>query len=440
MQEYISKLLDRNEMRIVDREVNPKHELAAVVARSQKESALPILFKRVQGTEFPVVCNLYGSRSRLKEMVGAGERGFCEHWAETINDAMLLGDDYPTVVDMSGELQKGQLSDLPQIVWREKDAGPYITAGVAIAKDPETGVPNLAFSRAMMIDDKEMRCCIDVVQDLAKYHAKAAAMNKPLEMAWLIGVSPAVFMAACTSISLDQDELKIAAQLNGGALPMRHCQELDLLIPADTGIVIEARIRPDERRPEAPFGEFMGYYCKENRGYVADIAAVSWRPGSYFQGLLCGSRDDLTAIYATYATRVYRNLIGELPGIIDVACNTTLYCTIVKIDKQYEGHPQHVMLKVFATNPHYNFACMVVDSDIDINNLNDVWWAFLARGPVDKRTMLIDNIPGGYEYPEDNLHRGRIGIDATAPYGRLDEFRRTSTPGEDTLNLSDYFA
>ena len=72
MQEYISKLLDRNEMRIVDREVNPKHELAAVVARSQKESALPILFKRVQGTEFPVVCNLYGSRSRLKEMVGAG--------------------------------------------------------------------------------------------------------------------------------------------------------------------------------------------------------------------------------------------------------------------------------------------------------------------------------------------------------------------------------
>ena len=93
MQEYISKLLDRNEMRIVDREVNPKHELAAVVARSQKESALPILFKRVQGTEFPVVCNLYGSRSRLKEMVGAGDRGFCEHWAETINDAMLLGDD-----------------------------------------------------------------------------------------------------------------------------------------------------------------------------------------------------------------------------------------------------------------------------------------------------------------------------------------------------------
>jgi len=65
-------------------------------------------------------------------------------------------------------------------------------------------------------------------------------------------------------------------------------------------------------------------------------------------------------------------------------------CTVVKIDKQNEGHPQHVMFKVFATKPHYNFACMVVDKDVDIHDLNDVWWAFLARGPIDKRTMLID--------------------------------------------------
>ncbi len=63
---------------------------------------------------------------------------------------------------------------------------------------------------------------------------------------------------------------------------------------------------------------------------------------------------------------------------------------MVKIDKQYEGHAQHVMFKVFAIKPHYNFACMVVDKDVAIHDLNDVWWAFLARGPIDKRTMLID--------------------------------------------------
>jgi len=439
MQEYIAELLARDEMRIVDREVDPVHELAAVTAKSQKESDLPILFNRVRGSELPVVCNLYGSESRIRDMVGAGDRGFCQHWAQTVNDAMLLGDDYPQRVDLSDELETGKLSDLPQIVWRENDAGPYITAGVLIGKDPETGVLNLAFSRALMIDDNEIRCCIDSVQDFAKYQAKAEAMGEPLEVAWLIGVSPAVFMAACTSIPIDQDELKIAAQMSGGQLAMRACRELDLLVPADTGIVVEARIRPHERRPEGPFGEFNGYYCKENQGFVADIAAVHWRKGAYFQGLLCGSRDDLTAVHATFATRVYRNLVSELPGILDVACNTTLYCTVVKIDKQYEGHPQHVMLKVFAANPHYNLACMVVDKDVDIHDLNDVWWAFLARGPIDGRTMLIDNVPGGYEYGDDVLHRGRIGIDATAPHGRLAEFQRTRSRGEDTLNLDDYF-
>jgi len=93
---------------------------------------------------------------------------------------------------------------------------------------------------------------------------------------------------------------------------------------------------------------------------------------------------------------------------------------------------------VFATNPYYNFACMVVDTDIDIFDLNEVWWAYLTRGRVDQRTMLIDGIPGGYEFGPDNQHRGRIGIDATAPFGRLADFERTRTPGEDSVNLAEY--
>jgi F-type H+-transporting ATPase subunit a len=38
-----------------------------------------------------------------------------------------------------------------------------------------------------------------------------------------------------------------------------------------------------------------------------------------------------------------------MPGILDVACNPMFFCTVVQIDKTYEGQAQHVMLKVFAT-------------------------------------------------------------------------------------------
>ncbi len=440
MREYVSKLLARNEMRVIERPVDPRFELAAVVARSQKDSDLPLLFRDVKGSQFPVLSNLYGSNKRLKEIVGAGSGSFAQHWGKTIDAAMQLDGNYAHEVSVPTDQASGTLADLPHISWREKDAAPYITAGVVLAKDPDTGVPNLSFSRGMLVGTHEMRCCIDIVQDLGKYQAKAEALNKPLEVAWLIGASPAVFLAACTSVPINQDELKIAAQLGGGRIEMRASEHLSIQVPADTEIVIEARIRPNERRSEGPFGEFMGYYCEPNQGFVVDILGVNWRPDSTFHGLLTGSREDLTAVHATYATRAYRNLSAELPGIIDVTCHTTLHCTVVKIDKQFEGHAQQAILKVFATNPYYNFACMVVDTDIDIHDLNEVWWAFLTRGRIDKRTMLIDDIPGGYEYDSNNTHRGRIGIDATAPYGHLRDFERTTTPGEDSVNLADYLA
>ena len=439
MRSTISKLLSENKVRIVEREVDPKFELAAVVATSQKESDAPILFNNIKGSDFPVICNLYGSNDRLREMIAVKEGGFCQNWARTIKDAMYLDESYINVPEPE-QRQNGSLNDLPWITWREKDTGPYITSGVVMVKDPETGIANLSFSRGQIISGDEVRCCFDAVQDLAKYQAKAEAKNEALEIAWLIGAPPSVFLSACTTIGIDEDELKIAAQVSGGTIDMRECEEIDLLVPLETEIVVEARIRPHERRSEAPFGEFMGFYCEENQGYVADIVNVSWRENAYYHGLLCGSREDLTAVHACYATRAYQELTDSIPGVIDVSCNTTLHCTVVKINKQFEGHAQQVFLKVFATNPHYNYACMVVDEDVDIYDLNDVWWAYLNRGGIQERTMILSDIPAGYDYSQPTLQNGRIGIDATAPYGQLHKFERCNTPGESTIKMDEYLA
>ena len=61
MRDFVERLLRRGEMRVIEREVDPRHELAAVVKRSQAESDLPLLFRRVRGSTLPVVSNLYGS-------------------------------------------------------------------------------------------------------------------------------------------------------------------------------------------------------------------------------------------------------------------------------------------------------------------------------------------------------------------------------------------
>lgn len=440
MRRYLESLLNRHEMRVVARSVDPRFELAAVVARSQQDSSLPILFEHVQGSTLPVVSNIFGSSDRLCELIGAKPGQLCQRWAEIMKETERLSTGYTEPGADPSAPVLGRISDLPRITWREKDCGPYITAGVFLARDPDSGIANLSFCRTLMKSDAELVCCIDPPHDLAQYQARAEARSQPLEVCILIGPPPEIFIAGCASVPIDMDELRIAAAIRGGPVPMQRARTVDLEVPVGTQVVIEGRIRPHVRETEGPFGEFMGYYGAPNpQGYVIDVTAVYWQPDAVFHGLLCGTAEDLSLLDIAFATRTYNALAASIPGILDVACNPMFFCTVVKIDKTYEGQAQHVMLKVFAANPNYNFACIVVDRDVDIRNLKEVVAAYLTRGRVDQRIMVIPDVPG-FDRSPNPTYGGRVGIDATMPLGREAEFERARTPGADTLRLSDYLA
>jgi UbiD family decarboxylase len=112
--------------------------------------------------------------------------------------------------------------------------------------------------------------------------------------------------------------------------------------------------------------------------------------------------------------------------------------TIVKIQQQYEGHARQVLLAVFGSEPTWAKVCTVVDEDVDIYSMDDVMWAVLTRSRPDKDVMVIPETPSFYRDPLKD-HWGRLGIDATIPFGRKDEYERKRIPGADTVNLSDYF-
>ena len=275
---------------------------------------------------------------------------FVSVWLELSDAAPPSSDEYQVRVSEADDLVEGKISDLPHITYHADDVGPYITAGVFLAKDPDSGVPNLSFNRSLMISDNELRVRLGDPHDLTKYQALAEAKNQALEVAILIGPPPEVFLAACASIPYDSDELAVASQIRGESLPMRQCKTIDLMVPNETEIVIEGRILPDKRAPEGPFGEFMGYYTsKDQMNHVFEVTRVVSRKSAYFQGLLCGSPDDLRPLELAFATRTYRNLVSEVSGVLDVSCNPMLHNTIVQIRQMYEGHAQQVMMKVFGS-------------------------------------------------------------------------------------------
>ncbi|MDQ0316835.1 UbiD family decarboxylase [Amorphus orientalis] len=440
MKELIADLKETGELAVVKREVDPTFELAAVTKAVQRAGEQAVLFESVRGTEFPVISNVFGSNARLKRFIGAGERTFCERWIE-LTDSCLASraEDVLVDVETDDEFVSGTLSDLPAITWHGRDGGAYFTSAIFLANDPDTGVPNLSFHRAMQVSDEELRIRLGGTHDLAKYQLAAEAKGEALEAALILSAPPEIFMAACASLPTEASELAMASRIIGKPLEMRRCRTIDLSVPASADIVVEGRILPNERRPEGPFGEFMGNYVEVGDNHVFEVTHVSWRPGAVFHGLLCGSPEDLRPLEAVTAARIYRHVAGQVPGVLDVSCKPNVMITIIKLKTQYEGHAKHALLAAMGSYLDYNKVVIAVDEDVDIYDLDDVIWAYLTRGRADTRAMILNDIPGFYRDPHKD-HWGRLAIDATMPWGRETEFARKRVPCEDEIDLSKYLA
>ncbi len=439
MHNYLSRLAAAGDLLVVDREVDPRYELAAVTKKAQESGDQALLFRKVKGSAFPVVTNLYNSRQRLCDLIKAPPDGFCKSWSALLEKSRECSVS-TTRVEAPEDLIAGKLSDLPLITYHEKDAGPYITSAIYLVKDPDTGVPNLSFHRSMYVSDNELRIRLGSSHDMAKYQLRAEEQGQALEAALLIGVSTELFLSACTTVPIDWNELAIAATLAGKPVETYRCKTIDLEVPVSAQIVVEGRIVPNERRKEGPFGEFLGYYVPEGENHVFEVTHVSWRRDAVFHSLLCGSAEDLSVLEAVTAAKTYKHLVNAgLPGIIDVSCSPAFMNTTIKIEQQFEGHAKQVLLTAFGAGMDYNRACFVVDQDIDITDMNEVIWAYLTRGRVDTRVMVIDDVPGFYRDPHKDFW-GRIGIDATMPLNRTAEFERKSVPGVGDIDLNDYLS
>ena len=414
-----------------------RHELAAVTQAAQRKLGKPILFHQVSGTQLPVLTNIYGSRERLAEILGIAPGDFCRRWNELASVAAPAAGPLKREVPMPRDLVDAKLSELPLLTYAERDAAPYFTSAIFLAREPETSVPNLSFHRSMYVSDTELRVRLAPRHHLTLYHEKAEKMGRPLEAAMLIGPTPQAFLAAAAPVPYEVDELEVAARLAGKPLDMRPCKHIDLQVPASTEIVIEGRFLPNVRRPEGPFGEFMGYYVPVGDNAVFEVLGVSMRSDAIFHSINCGSPEEVLTLELSVAANIYQRVSAVLPGILDVTCQPFVLHTVVKIRQQYEGHARQVLMAVFGAEPTWAKTCTVVDEDVNIYDMNDVMWAVLTRSRPDRDVLVLPEVPSFYRDPHHD-HWGRLGIDATAPFARRHEFERKRVPGADTLDLGPY--
>lgn len=424
----LSFLGEKGELIRITRKVSPKFELAAVIQSVQQTVNKAICFENVEGFNGTIASNLCGSYQNIALMLSSDPHHIASTWATKCEK--FGGFDYYTSSKSAIEMKKLSLKELPEIIFHDKDAGPYITGGVVLAKNPETGKINLSFHRVQMTGADELGIRLSPSGHLFAIQKVSEDQGKPLECAILIGNSPLIMLAAATTMSSSESELDLASHLLGKPWPLRSCQTIDLAIPEDTEIVIEGEIVPNLQRMEGPFGEWMGYYVPATPNHVFKVKGVFKGEKAIYYAVLAGSNEEITLTGIPIAGSILKAIKVFVPSVVDVVCWPTIQFCVIKIKKQMEGEEHKALLAALGAELNRILYAIVVDEDVDIYNPSDVIWALSTRCRPDKDIFIIHNVPSFARDPFQR-HWGRVGIDATVPLELVKEFERKkiSVPG-----------
>ena len=133
---YLAELETAGELVRIQREVDPRFEIAAVIHRLQREHNKAVVFERVRGSSIPVAGNVLGSHERIARLLGVAKEAISRTWGQLEDDLASWPDGCEELTDEPYE--EVSLDTLPILTHCEKDGGPYITAGI---RSPRTLSP-----------------------------------------------------------------------------------------------------------------------------------------------------------------------------------------------------------------------------------------------------------------------------------------------------------
>jgi 2,5-furandicarboxylate decarboxylase 1 len=395
--------------------------LSALVVKADR----PVLFERVRGFDMRVAGGLFWNRKRFAASLGWSESELGTRFAAGVRTMIE-----PQMVDAAPAqeiVRVGRdvdLTELPIPLLAEKDGGPYISAGVVIARG-DRGL-NAGCYRLMYRSRDETGIDLVTVSDLRRLYEAALARGEALPISVSIGVHPIEILSAAYKAPPGVSELAIAGGLHGAPVPLARCRTIDVPAIADAEIVLEGALLPiGWTEDEGPFGEFAGMYGDLKHNPVFKVSAITHRRDAVFQLLQMPWENAWLGAAATEA-QVWNVLRTAGVDVVDVAVTEGSACrwSVIASIRKRAGGGKNALLAILAL-PDTKHA-LVVDEDVDIHDPAQVEWARTFRVQADRDVMVIEGAQGKHVDPSVRpweLAKGQLpmtakmGIDATIPEG-----------------------
>ena len=435
LQEFVSALRKENELVDVREPVSAKFEITEIADRVMKRNGPALLFHNVQGGDYPLLINAFGSKKRMAQALGVEDLneigGRIEELLELTKGPgkglMAKLQLLPRLREISKfppRTTKGaacqeityhddeiDLERLPvQTCWPE-DGGPFITLTMVHTRDPETGERNAGMYRVQRFDKKTVGLHWQRHKTGAAHFEKAKKMGQKLPVAVTLGGDPATIYSASAPLPPGISEFVFAGFLRKEPVRLAKCLTNDLEVPAEAEIVIEGYADPAEPLTlEGPFGDHTGFYSLADYYPAMHVTAVTMRRNAIYPSTIVG-RPPMEDAWLGYATeRIFLPLTRlMLPEVVNYHMppeGIFHNLVFVSIDKQYPGHAMKVGAGMLGLGL-MSLAKMivVVDSDVNVEDVSEAWWVTLNNidperdirmlpGPID----VLDHSSRAFSY------------------------------------------
>ncbi|MDP3066657.1 MAG: UbiD family decarboxylase [Methanobacteriaceae archaeon] len=424
MREFLKALANDVSVVKIEKEVSTYLQLSEIMRKHPRDT---IIFQNIKEAEMKVVSGICNTREKIAESMSVDVSGINMRIIEAIENPLVI-DTYQEAGKYFEISKDPDLAELPVPMYYRKDGGPYITAGVIIAKDPDTGVRNASIHRMLVLGKDRLTARI-VPRHLYTYHQRAEANDEPLEIAIAIGMNPATLLATTTSVSITTDELEVANNFHNGEMKLIKCETVDLEAP-ECEILLEGKILPHERAQEGPFVDLTDTYDVIRQEPVIKLDKMHYRANTLYHAIMPAGNEHKLLQGLPQEPRIYKAVQNTVPTVKNVLLTEGGCCWLhaaVSIQKQTQGDGKNVIMAALAAHPSLKH-CVVVDEDVDIFDVEDIEYAMATRVKGDEDILIVPRARGSSldpcATPEGTTTK--VGVDATKPIDKKEKFARVS--------------
>jgi 2,5-furandicarboxylate decarboxylase 1 len=442
MRAFLDTLERRGALLRITAELSPRFEAPYAMVYHDRHSGPALRFDRVAGYTVPVVANLFGRRERIAWALGLdGPEALLAATASVLEHPMpaVAAEGPAPVQEVVLDQQPDLLATLPIMTYHADDGHPYITSAIVVGRDPDGGPQGVGIHRVAVKDERRIGIFLNS-PPLGAFLTRARERGASLEVALVLGPSPATMLASVVPASPGEDKLAFAGALAGQPLRLTRCRTIDVSVPADAEIVVECVVYPDRLEPEGPFGESSGYYFTFESP-VGEVRAITHRRDPLYHTFAPFSREVSELSSFSQELRHLPELRAEFPGVRRLRYKHLGTVGVVQLAKSREDEALTVLRRVLELGRGLKLA-IAVDEDIDPEDDYLVEWAVGTRAQPDRGLVVLENQPVWSIDPLSQAagRRSKLGIDATLPLAGRERFRALTVPDAARRRVEALFA